>query len=500
MAAAFFYSNLAIQTSLSGSISNVGTSITVAATTGFPASFPYILALDFGGAAEELVKIISAAGTTLTIDPAGRGFGGTSAQSHSLGAVVRHVYNAVDATDFRTHEGAVGAVHGLTGNIVGTSDTQTLSNKTLTSPIITGTVTGGASYTSPILTTPTLSGTATTDSLAMTSAAALSIGADSILARPAANTLATTDTELRGVRTVSTNMAVAARVTGDTVNRWQSQASGQLQWGPGNAAVDTDLSRFAAGSLGTSGKFTLGSSATTGTALLVSTPITGTAVVVNGTGPAGTLMDLQISGTSAFNVSGAAPGFTTMPGGWQAGAAGATSVNATGSLNVGGATLSGTASLNNYLGIGGSQTTYKTVSTGRTSTIARTNDPHLQATLNANFVYSLSMWLVFDADAAGDIAYNWSFPAGVTMTWDTIGQLGTATVNSGSVFTGGLDQTGIVVLGGIGAGTKMVGHARGVVTTAASGGTLNFQWAQSASSGVTTTLQAGSWLTLTRVA
>lgn len=157
MVNAYTYSNTAIQTTLSGSISNVALTITVGATTGFPVAYPYILALDYGGATEELVSVTNAAGTTLTLGT--RGFGGTSAQSHSIGAVVRHVYNAVDATDFRTHEAAVAAVHGVAGTIVGTTDMQTLTNKTLTSPVINGTVTGGASYTAPTLTSPTITGT-----------------------------------------------------------------------------------------------------------------------------------------------------------------------------------------------------------------------------------------------------------------------------------------------------------------------------------------------------
>lgn len=162
MANAYNYSNTAVQATLAGSISSGALSVTVDTTTGFPGSYPFILALDYGTSAEELVKVTSAAGTTLTVT---RGFGGTSAQSHSIGAVVRNVVNAQDLTDFRTHEAASTGVHGLTGSVVGTADVQTLSGKTLSAPQInnaniasaalSGTLSGSPTYTG----NPTYSGT-----------------------------------------------------------------------------------------------------------------------------------------------------------------------------------------------------------------------------------------------------------------------------------------------------------------------------------------------------
>lgn len=148
MANAYNYSNTAVPTTLAGNISAGATTVSVLSTVGFP-TVPYIIAIDYGASTEELVKVTSVAGLALTVE---RGFGSTSAQTHSLGAVVRPVYNAVDATDFRTHEDST-AAHGATGAVVGTTTTQTLTNKTLTSPTLNtptvnsmtfnGTVTGG---------------------------------------------------------------------------------------------------------------------------------------------------------------------------------------------------------------------------------------------------------------------------------------------------------------------------------------------------------------------
>jgi hypothetical protein len=46
--------------------------------------------------------------------------------------------NKASASDLTTHTGASTGVHGVTGSVVGTTDTQTLSSKTLTSPVVSG--------------------------------------------------------------------------------------------------------------------------------------------------------------------------------------------------------------------------------------------------------------------------------------------------------------------------------------------------------------------------
>jgi hypothetical protein len=61
-----------------------------------------------------------------------------------------------------------------------------------------------------------------------------------------------TNTGLRITRTATAGEALAGRVTGDTFNRFQLNAGGSLQEGPGNAAIDITLDRAALATLGPS--------------------------------------------------------------------------------------------------------------------------------------------------------------------------------------------------------------------------------------------------------
>lgn len=274
MANQVFYSNVAQQTALSGSISSGAVNITVDATTGFPGSFPYTLALDYGAATEELVSVTNAAGTSLTVT---RGYGGTSAQSHSLGAVVRHVVDATDLTAFRTHEAATAAVHGVAGTLVGTSDTQTLSNKTLTSPTINGGALSGT-FTG----TPTFSGNATFNG---------EIDLNQLL---------------RATRGLVTDSQFETRVSGDTNARWFMLTTGEQRWGPGNTGYDLSLQRVGVGQGQLNGILAV-SSSNTGVVdhLLVNT--------ASGVSAASKLLNLKNNGTSKFSV--APDGTTAVSGG-----------------------------------------------------------------------------------------------------------------------------------------------------------------------------------------
>jgi hypothetical protein len=150
------FSSTAVETSLQSSIpaqsqGQSNTSFIVASVSGFP-SVPFTLIVDPDTSKEEVVTVTAASSTTLTVT---RGEDSTQAVAHSAGAVVRHGVSGRDFREEQTHIAARGYdadqaildlanqthVHGLAsgdGSVVGTTKTQTLTNKTLTSPIITG--------------------------------------------------------------------------------------------------------------------------------------------------------------------------------------------------------------------------------------------------------------------------------------------------------------------------------------------------------------------------
>lgn len=95
-----YYSSTAVATTLSGGVSNVATSFTVGATTGFPGSYPFTIIVDPDTASEEVVEVTNVSGTTLTVV---RGRDGTSGVSHSTGAVVQHGVSARDFDESNAH-------------------------------------------------------------------------------------------------------------------------------------------------------------------------------------------------------------------------------------------------------------------------------------------------------------------------------------------------------------------------------------------------------------
>jgi len=95
-----YYSSTAVATTLSASANNSTTSITVTALSGYPVSTPWTAIIDPDTASEEVVTVTNVAGTTLTVT---RGVDGTTAVSHSAGAVFRHGVSGRDFDEANSH-------------------------------------------------------------------------------------------------------------------------------------------------------------------------------------------------------------------------------------------------------------------------------------------------------------------------------------------------------------------------------------------------------------
>ena len=170
------YSSRSQQTTLSGALTSSGTTATVVSGTSLlggvtiSAGEIFTVVIDPDTALEEIVDVSAVSTNTLTIV---RGRDGSSGVAHSAGAAVRHMAIGRDYREANTHIEASSGVHGVTGSVVGTTDTQTLTGKTIdtASNTITGavTLTGTQTLTNKTLTSPTL----TTPALGTPSAAVL---------------------------------------------------------------------------------------------------------------------------------------------------------------------------------------------------------------------------------------------------------------------------------------------------------------------------------------
>jgi len=128
------YSSRSQQTTLASALTSSGTSASVVSGTSLlggatiSAGETFTVVIDPDTALEEIVDVTAVSTNTLTIV---RGRDGSSGVAHSAGAVVRHMAIGRDYREANTHIEASSGVHGLTGSVVGTSDSQTLTSKTI---------------------------------------------------------------------------------------------------------------------------------------------------------------------------------------------------------------------------------------------------------------------------------------------------------------------------------------------------------------------------------
>lgn len=135
-------------TTLSSSMTNTDTSTPLTSTSNFddaPVDGEGMLIIDEGQSSEELVYSTGRSGGSLTTPLANRGLEGGSAQAHSNNATVKGILSAGMWNDLiesvrNILDETTGAID--TTAVVTPTGTQTLTNKTLTSPVLNGSLTG----------------------------------------------------------------------------------------------------------------------------------------------------------------------------------------------------------------------------------------------------------------------------------------------------------------------------------------------------------------------
>jgi hypothetical protein len=123
------------------------------------------------------------------------------------------------------------------------------------------------------------------------------------------------------------------------------------------------------------------------------------------------------------------------------------------------------------------------------------NDSALVLPVQANARYQGEYWLLIDSGTTGDFKVNFTLPAGGTLLTHSIIAVDTALAFGQRSSIVAADLTA----GGASIGTFVVIRGQLQLTTVATAGNAQMQWAQNAAEAVNTRIKTNSWLRLDRV-
>lgn len=158
-------------------------------------------------------------------------------------------------------------------------------------------------------------------------------------------------------------------------------------------------------------------------------------------------------------------------------------------------------------GIGQTRYIAKTADETVTGSTTLQNDDHLVLPVVANAVYTfdLDLYMTDSADVVGDFKMSFTCPTGATFDMHGAGahvtDLGGGTSSNGE-WIGKLATTsaGATIAFGVSNPGPTAARVYGRLVMGGTAGNLQLQWAQNASDASGTTLKAGSYMTMTRVA